>query len=394
MADLTTFTPLFPDDDEAAILARMRAWANEGLDPAVDAERWVDTREGSHWYVATMPAVREIARLYDLAGTDVPQSGMVLTSWGEYLERHGEVQNIERLAATKATGVVTFTGPEGTVVGAGARVGVEPPDPDADAPEFEVVTGGTIPAGVGDADGELDLAIRAVDAGESGNVTADSITDLLTTIPLVSVNNAAETTGGTDEESDEALRARVLDAYLGAGAGTALDYERWGRAWAGVGRVTVIPLWDGPNTVKLIVTTADGEPVSEDVRAGLQADLDPTAGQGGGRAPIGAAVTVVTATGLAVTPSATVEFEPGFSLDGEAGTVALRDVITDALREYIERVESGGEVVLSQVAGRIVTVTGVHDVSDVQINGDDANLPIDSDPAQVPQMATPTLTAA
>lgn len=394
MADDTTFSPLFPDDDEDAILARMREWANEGLDPATDADRWVDTREGSHWYVATMPSVRELARLYDFAGTDVPQSGMVLFSWGEYLEAHGEVQTIERLSATKAQVVVQFTGPEGTLVGTGTRVGVEPAEPDADAPEYTVDVGGTIPAPIAPAtDGVLALAVTAVEAGEAGNVPANAITDLLTTIPLVSVNNAAATAGGTDDEGDEALRSRVLDAYLGSGAGTELDYQRWGRAWAGVGRVTVIPLWNGPNTVKLIVTTADGQPASNAVIAGLQADLDPIAGKGAGRAPIGAVVTVATAVGLAVLIAASVEFETGFSLDGAGATVALRDVIAEALRVYVERVESGGEVVLAQTAGRIVTVAGVHDVSGVTINGVAVNLAVAASPAQVPQMSAPNLTA-
>jgi hypothetical protein len=56
--DLLDFLPLFPDDDEDAILARMRADANEGLDPAIDVDEWVDTREGSHWYVSVMPGAR------------------------------------------------------------------------------------------------------------------------------------------------------------------------------------------------------------------------------------------------------------------------------------------------------------------------------------------------
>jgi hypothetical protein len=43
--DLLDFLPLFPDDDEEAILARMRAWANEGLDPVADADSgWTRAR--------------------------------------------------------------------------------------------------------------------------------------------------------------------------------------------------------------------------------------------------------------------------------------------------------------------------------------------------------------
>jgi hypothetical protein len=146
--------------------------------------------------------------------------------------------------------------------------------------------------------------------------------------------------------------------------------------------------------VKVIVADADGNPVSAETVAGLQVDLDPTVGRGDGRAPIGAIVTVETAVALPITWEATVEFEPGYSLDGFGGTIARREAIVTALRAYTEAIESGGEVVYEQGKGRIVTVEGVHDVSGVMLNGDVVNLPVDDDPAQAPALADVVLTAA
>jgi hypothetical protein len=118
----------------------------------------------------------------------------------------------------------------------------------------------------------------------------------------------------------------------------------------------------------------------------VQADLDPTPGRGAGGAPVSAAVTVETAIALPITVAAVIEFEPGFSLDGDSGTVALRGLITQRVREYVERVESGGEVVPRQVLGQIVTVEGVHDVGNLTLNGAAAVVPVDDDPAQAPQL--------
>lgn len=128
--DSLEFLPLFPDETEDTILERMEGWANEGLDPTVDVDLWVDVREGGHWRTCVTPCARELAKLYDAMGTEVPMSGMVVWAWGSYLDDLAQVWNIERLTATAAEGVVTFTGPEGTPIGAGTVVGASPANPE------------------------------------------------------------------------------------------------------------------------------------------------------------------------------------------------------------------------------------------------------------------------
>jgi hypothetical protein len=55
-------------------------------------------------------------------------------------------------------------------------------------------------------------------------------------------------------------------------------------------------------------------------------------------------------------------------------------------------VQSGEEVVLSQVAARLALVPGVHDAGDVTLNGSAANLAIPSVPAKVPVLSSLALT--
>jgi uncharacterized phage protein gp47/JayE len=116
----------------------------------------------------------------------------------------------------------------------------------------------------------------------------------------------------------------------------------------------------------------------------LQADLDPNPGMADGQAPVGAHVTVTTAIARPIDIGATIEFESGFSLDGFGGTWRCARTCSRALREYIERVESGGEVVVSQLAGLIATTPGVHDAAVTSLEGitPPVNLAISADPAE------------
>lgn len=385
--DSLDFLPLFPTETEDTILARMEGWANEGLDPTADVDLWVDTREGGHWRTAVTPCARELARLYDVAGTEVPMSGMVVWSWGSYLDDLAQVWTINRLPATAAEGTVTFTGPEGTIIGPGTVVGVNPAQPDEQAPTYEVTVGGTIGA-----TGKLALPVRATEGGTEGNVAAGAITAPSTPLPGITFQNETEMTGGTDPETDEALVERLLEEFAGKGGGTVRDYRVWARERPGVGRATIIPTWAGTNTVLVIITDPEGNPVSAETVELLQHELDPVPGKGSGKAPVGATVTVQTAAELAVTITARLNFEEGYSLNGFGGTVALQTQLEKAVRSYVEGVQSGGVVIRSQVGGRMAVVPGVHDVGDVSINGKEENLAVPSSPPKVPALAKLTLT--
>lgn len=141
--DYLDFLPLFPEEDEETILARWRGWANEGLDPLADATEWTDTREGSFWHVVTMPGVRESALLYERM-TEAAAAGMILYSWGEYLDDHAEALGAARLAATAAAGDAVFTGDPGTLIPEGTSITTEPAAPEDEPPSFAVTRAGTI----------------------------------------------------------------------------------------------------------------------------------------------------------------------------------------------------------------------------------------------------------
>lgn len=373
--DSDQFLPLFPEETEQAIRERWAAWANEGLTEE-DVDDWVDVREGSFWYIATAGGIREAARIYDLMGSEFPASTFALWTWGEYMDDMALGLDLDRIAASYAAGEVTFTADEEVELPAGTQVAVE------DGPEFQTTESGTIPAGGGRS---VDLPVRALLAGSEGNAGAGAVTLLESPFDeAVVVTNAEPIIGGTDPETDEALRGRLLAAYEGKGPGNKHDYVVWGLSYGqGIGRVVVIPLWDGPGTVLVILLTAEGDPVSRDTVDGFQAFIDPVAAEGEGQAPIGPTVTVTTATTVRIDVDAEVEFESGYSLDGTAGTVALEDAITNAIAAVINSSQPGDEVVRQKIIGRIVSITGVHDVGVVRLNADTRNVALDDNPAEV-----------
>lgn len=374
MTDFSDYIPLF-GRSEAEIRADVDVRVNAAL--AIDDLDWVDTRAPGLFYLATQSMVVEAAKLW-AALTEYSAAANLGTSWGEWLDIWAESFGLERLAATRATGEITLTGTNGTLIGSGAQVGIVQTDPDETPPTFVTTASGTI------AGGTLTLAIEAVDFGTQGNIGIGAITLPLTPMPgVATITNAAATGGGTEPETDIALRDRLLLQFSGRGSGTSADYRRWALEYPGVGRVTVVPTWEGPGTVLVIVSTIDGDPVGGPVVAGLQAYLDPTPGQGAGRAPIGHTVTVQTITSTVVNVVATVTFESGFTLTGPTGVGAE---IEAAIREYIDELEPGEDVIYNHVRAVFFDIEGVLDVPTLTLNAASANVVIAITP--VPAVAT------
>ena len=448
MPDLNDFLPI-ATETVSSIRARMDADINAGLTPT-DPD-YVDTVEGGIYWDLTQLAALEIGRLYDLISTEALAATFPAFSWGDYLDLHGELVGLTRKDATAATGTVTFDA--GSVVSvaipipSGTQVATVPVSADDDPIVFRVTVGGSI--GVGQQ--TVTLAVVADEANAFGNVAANQIEDLLSPIDgIANVFNAAPTSGGTDVESDEVYRDRILLDWRGSsGAGTVADYQRWALSYPGVGFVTVEAVAFGAGTVSVVITDSDNRPfASPTVVDGLQALLDPPqaqtdttgshtlpvtpinvvsttgfdavgkvflrtptgpqvvaytgktgttftgatggtgsvpagtdvlqGGKGAGLAPIGAIVCVSTPTLKAVTVAATVTPESGYTLDGTGGTIAIRADLEAAIRDYMDRLPPGADVIFNHVLSRFFAVTGVSDVSGLLLNGAAASVVVAS----------------
>lgn len=113
-------------------------------------------------------------------------------------------------------------------------------------------------------------------------------------------------------------------------------------------------------------------------------------GKGYGLAPVGAVVTVDTVSAVNVTVDATITHATGYSLTGSSGTIATASDIEAALAAYVNGLRPGDDVILYHAIAQFFRVTGVIDVSGVELNGSAANVSISD--LQVAKLSTVTLT--
>lgn len=194
----------------------------------------------------------------------------VHTADGEFLDKTGVDYGMPRLAASYARGYIDMTGVGGTTIPAGLSL------VRADGYEY-VITTGTILSGGGTGQ----VYITAKQPGVQYNAEAGttiSLTAAFTNVNAEGVVAAAGIGLGADEESDESYRERLLwRLRMPPHGGAAHDYVAWGREIAGVTRVFVDPLADGPGTVTVYFLMDDlytnGIPQAADVDA-VQAHID------------------------------------------------------------------------------------------------------------------------
>ena len=184
---------------------------------------------------------------------------------------------------------------------------------------------------------------------------------------------------GDDEEDDESLRRRAIDALTEQPfGGNVADYKRVVLAIDGVGGLQVYPHWQGGGTVKLSVLGADWMPASAELVEAVQNTVDPPPDQGlgYGTAPIGATVTVTAPETVTVAVSASLSIGGGYTLD------QLRPLLVEAVEAYLLSIrqdwdtpETSGRtnyaswVYAARVTAAMLSVRGVINVTDLTLNG-------------------------
>lgn len=188
---------------------------------------------------------------------------------GAWLDLHCAQVGLERKAAVKAVGAVYFLRDDtsGNVNISAGRIIKTPVDGAGNVYRYVTTEDVVFPDGAS----EIAVAVRAEDGGAGYNATAGQISDIVTYINGVDgVENRAEwlTSEGTDEETDDALRARYeLKWQEGAGY-TKYAYRSWALGVTGVTEVNVLDQHPrGQGTVDVIVRGSAGVPTQTVVDA-------------------------------------------------------------------------------------------------------------------------------
>ena len=142
----------------------------------------------------------ELARFDMMEVKPIPDRVLLDTAEGEYLDRKALDYNETRNPAEAAVGNLLFTGEPGTVIPIGTEVLYG-------SLVFETAAAARISA-----EGFCEVRAQCQTEGTAGNVDAETITVLRLAIDGVkSVTNTAPFGGGTQAESDDSFRSRILE---------------------------------------------------------------------------------------------------------------------------------------------------------------------------------------
>lgn len=181
-----------------------------------------------------------------------------------------------------------------------------------------------------------------------------------------------------DEESDDDARQRLIDKIAGpAENGNIHQYKSWCEEVEGVGSARIVPLWDGPNTVKAILIGTNGRPAAESVVRAVQDHIDPGGnGMGQGVACIGAHFTAVAANAVAIHISVSIQKAASASIE------EIKGQITELIAGYFGRnalENSDFTVRYNWIGSQLVSIESIIDYDNLLINGETNNIPIGTD---------------
>lgn len=291
-----------------------------------------------------------MVRLYALAAevqSLLAQADWVLdqsfpqTAQGKYLDYHAETRALTRLPAAKAAGVLRFSAPSAAVT-----------DYEIEAGSVAMTTGGvrfetTEKATLQKGETYVDVPARAVEAGANGNAIAGAV-HVMAVYPvgITRCENPEAFSGGSDEESDEKLRERVLESYrrLPNGANAAF-YEQEALRFPNVAAAKAVGRARGIGTVDVYVSTHGGAPEEEllgEISAALQKKRE-----------IAVDVAVRVPTEKSIDVEAELEAEQGWTMR------EITDAAQEALQAYFTGERLGEPVYRAKLASILYSVPGV-----------------------------------
>lgn len=335
---------MFETQTYTQILQRLKSQAPSGM----------DSSEGSFIHDVLSPAALEMAQLY--ANLDLVLAfSFAQTTHGQYLDYRAGEHGLARKAATYATGTLKVNGSQGIVIVQGQIFVTD------GGIEFETTTSASIPAA-----GYVLISVQAKTPGITGNVPSGTIKKAQAAIPgVTSITNESPTSGGVDEETDEALLNRLLEKVrYPATSGNASHYLQWAKEVTGVGDAKIFPLWNDAGTVKVVIIDSEKEPADPEL-------VTDTAEYIESLMPIGSALTVESALALNINIAATVSLAEGYT--SQQVTASLTELAADCLKEIALKQDY---VSYAKIGSILLETPGILDYSGLTVNEGTENIPV------------------
>lgn len=237
------------------------------------------------------------------------------------------------------------------------------------------------------------VIITSVDTGTEMNdipqgspVIPDVDVDGLISCTLQELAVAAE-----DEEDDDSARERLINRVSGPDENAnASQMRTWCESVNGVGRARIVPLWDGPMTVKAILISTAGRAATATIVDEVQEFIDPdVSGMGEGAASIGQFVTVEAASEVTIDVSASIAKSASATYSG------IKTALEAALTIYFKEIalattySADTKVRINRVGAIISGLSGVEDYENLLLNEDNENISFTVD--QIPVLGEVTV---
>ncbi len=336
----------------------------------------LDKSQGQHAYNLTRPTAIIAAELLQQTLPSVVRLIFPMWSYGGWLDYHASIRGIKRRPATASSGNLVLTVTPGTEIPAGAEFSTASIDGQP-AITFRATEAKRAVTGT------ATVPVECTQTGPAGNVIARSIVFKVTKLDGVkAVDNPKPITGGTEVESDDSLRERILEidraksiSYVGSVA----DYKRWSKEVAGVGEVTVIPAQDDSGLVTVVITDSNGDPANENLCKAVYDHIMSPDDPELRLTPPNARLLVSPPETLTLNVSATVELLPAYSLE------SVGEKFLAAAQAYLATARTDQEIRFTQIGKILAGIEGVYDYDYLTINGGTENIPITT--VQLPQVS-------
>lgn len=276
---------------------------------------------------------------------------------------------ITRKLATKSVTTVNISGSTGSVITKGDLVGT-------DTLNFVILEDAVIPES-----GQVTVFVSSELYGAIGNVPANSITRFPVSISgLVNVYNPESVTNGYEAETNEQLRQRYYDKLQRPGkAGNKYHYEEWANEVVGVGGVRVVPKFNGPLTVKVVIIDSNKHPASVELVQNVEGHIE-------NEMPFGVEELSVTSA-IAVPINISVALIKSSSLTNAEVEASIKKSITDYLKGLAFESDY---VSYARIGGLIIESDGVLDYSNLIVNNGTSNILIGNEEVAVLGVVTCT----
>lgn len=219
----------------------------------------IDDMPGGFPYDFTRPAALELDELLNYHLVRAVMTAFPQYAWDEWLDFHGKQVHLKRHSAVCASGKIRIIGIKGTEIPQGT-VFCTPATDNGPAIGFQTDEDCMIGR-----NGETEVTVTAVQPGPESNVKADAVVIMAKPIRgITGITNPEPITGGTERESNDDFYDRIAAEYESSMTylGNDSDFIRWAKE-AGAGACIVVPAYNGPGTVKLILVDGNGQPANE-----------------------------------------------------------------------------------------------------------------------------------